>query len=253
MVNHTDTATAHEAAAHRRGKITERNQQQSPLLRLPPELRDMVYAYAFDTAQIDAVSIDLTDPCSKWRPRVIETGGPLLLACSQTFNEVTRFKKTYLHIRCHDMGWYCIPWLPDAKLNAIRSITFEGHIRSQCIYIAALGSKHARGPWGMFLMRAEHSRQRGSKPAVYFPSLQIIYIDGITENASPTELVREIRKKDISIQIRFTQECEDESARIIRAQKDMVRDLFEESKATLAMREGKAIARRHLAQRRSRQ
>jgi hypothetical protein len=73
--------------------ITQANQNNSPLLRLPGEVRSMIYPYVFDTVIVrprtthfDSVDVDIS----------------LLLTCRQTYYEArhhaSTLRKTYFHI-----------------------------------------------------------------------------------------------------------------------------------------------------------
>lgn len=63
---------------------TEANQKNSPLLRLPAELRNKIYVLAAET---NIMLIDDGPPC----PRFTGILSPLLLSCRQTYNETRKY------------------------------------------------------------------------------------------------------------------------------------------------------------------
>ena len=99
-----------------------RNQEESPLLRLPAEQRNKIYVLAFDTLQIYTVS---PDHFKYPKTRLVETGTSLLLAYRQTHQEAAPFKGSYPHLdfRAARVGLYS---LPSAKRKGVKSTPFEG-------------------------------------------------------------------------------------------------------------------------------
>ncbi|KAF9693890.1 hypothetical protein EKO04_008539 [Ascochyta lentis] len=76
-------------SAYRYDAIAKHNQLGSPLLRLPAELRNRIYKFAFDSATVER---DLS-PRSTQRYRIVPNSSRLLLVCRQLRYEAFPFRK----------------------------------------------------------------------------------------------------------------------------------------------------------------
>ena len=76
----------------------KRNQKDSPLLRLPAELRDKIYAHVFDTLNVDIGSH------GKREGGRVHTS--LLAACRQTNDEAAIYKNSFSHIVISDSCYW---------------------------------------------------------------------------------------------------------------------------------------------------
>lgn len=74
-------------------RSTQHNQANSPLLRLPAELRNRIYGFVFDAATMER---DLS-PTSAGRYRVVLDGSRLLLVCRQTRFEARPFQRDFTY------------------------------------------------------------------------------------------------------------------------------------------------------------
>jgi hypothetical protein len=70
-----------------------RNQEQSPLLRLPSEVRNMVYRYVLDTAIIRIL------PNNRYLPRFLFRTPSSLLVARQIHGEASAFQDQYIAVR----------------------------------------------------------------------------------------------------------------------------------------------------------
>ncbi|KAF1928515.1 uncharacterized protein M421DRAFT_4987 [Didymella exigua CBS 183.55] len=70
------------------------NLLQSPLLRLPGELRNRIFALAFDTADLQQLWYENTPP-----RRVANTGRPLSQTCTKVRKEIEHLHDSYTKLR----------------------------------------------------------------------------------------------------------------------------------------------------------
>ncbi|KAF9693853.1 hypothetical protein EKO04_008541 [Ascochyta lentis] len=115
--------------------IAQRNQKKSLLLRLPPELRNKIYAYAFDSVTIrrrfrptDYPVTAALESMSGWLEMpVVEDGGALSLVCHQLRHETCTFHGTYRHLMwCDDLKFVRIfEAVGNRKARTLLSITSE--------------------------------------------------------------------------------------------------------------------------------
>ncbi|KAF1928504.1 uncharacterized protein M421DRAFT_4976 [Didymella exigua CBS 183.55] len=85
--------------AHEYDAVTQHNAINSPLLRLPAEIRNTIYEYIFDVA--DATTLErVLSPTSTGRYRVVLSSSRLLHVCRQTRFEARPFQtgSTYSHL-----------------------------------------------------------------------------------------------------------------------------------------------------------
>jgi hypothetical protein len=94
------------------------NQINSPLLRLPAELRNKVYAYVFESA-----SLHPPCPFHHHNERIKELS--ILLACRQLYHETTRFKDTFtnLTVYCTHDPELLLKIIKPEQCAALRSIS----------------------------------------------------------------------------------------------------------------------------------
>ncbi|KAJ8114972.1 hypothetical protein OPT61_g3266 [Boeremia exigua] len=89
-------ASANRFAVFELDILTFENQTDSPLLRLPTELRHTIYAFAFDSATARANPSAHDQPVSL--SKVVNDTAALLVACRQTLHEAKKYKKTSIVI-----------------------------------------------------------------------------------------------------------------------------------------------------------
>ncbi|OSS43440.1 hypothetical protein B5807_11810 [Epicoccum nigrum] len=142
-------------------RITKRNQEESPLLRLPPDLRNKVYTYAFDHATVLNATGFRPGSSKGYRSpftRIYEDSSRLRLVCRQLFYETSPFidSYTYLSVRTlehsRDPGDldYIVSiagMLPRKNRKSLRRISLQSRGFELCLeYLATLLEDRAKFP-----------------------------------------------------------------------------------------------------------
>ncbi|KAH6639846.1 hypothetical protein C7974DRAFT_470275, partial [Boeremia exigua] len=117
------TASGHRFSAYDHADITQRNQNNSPLLRLPAELRNRIYEFAFDAATLRR---DLS-PTSAGRYFVVPDTPRLTLVCRQIHFETRPFRgnRTYRRLTVRMEGRHIadlVDWVGQAQCAQIIQI-----------------------------------------------------------------------------------------------------------------------------------
>ena len=100
---------------------TELNQRRSPLLRLPPELRNRIYAYSCDHVEIiySVMNPPHTD-LEHCQIRMKRDGDTLRFVCKQVRHEAKPYANSYQHLTC-DTSLYDLT-CADASLKQDRCL-----------------------------------------------------------------------------------------------------------------------------------
>ena len=175
---------------------TEGNPDAFPLLHLPAELRNEIYAYAFDSIRIEVEA--LTSAGRHGAPEIqscaqhtYEEGLSLLLVCRQIKKETVSFRQTFRRLKVS--GPVSRAGLNKSVRNRVETITFSGNTRSSRILKAVLPSEPARvvwNSWGAPVFGVE----RG--PTLMFPSLKTIYLDGAILGLPLDAILESLRREN---------------------------------------------------------
>ncbi|CAN9343324.1 unnamed protein product [Alternaria sp. RS040] len=160
-------------------RITEYNAIESPLLRLPTELRDMIYACVFENEQWVFHEDDSSDEKGFLSSRSFRESNLGLLSTSRQLRAETKllpYQLATFHFRFYDWDdWSEVEWLMRLQmrffetrtveqLQAMTTVTVSGHVDVLNTYI------HYRGnvaSWFDFL-----PPMSGKKPTQKWKSLQ---------------------------------------------------------------------------------
>lgn len=85
------------------GHSTLRNQTDSPFLRLPPNIRNIIYSHVFASATVDA---EHNPSGSISRHVVVREGAPALLVCRQMNREAARFQYSHTTLTVPDTVYF---------------------------------------------------------------------------------------------------------------------------------------------------
>lgn len=182
-------------------------------MRLPAELRNRIYYYAFDTVHLCFKPGVLAEdgPSSKtW------SGASLIFVCRQLHRETASLELEWRHI---ELGLDAYPGLiteyygPTHRYGTVRSITFQHTISKSRLHWVAV--------WGTSGVRSPHMLQ--------FPSLRDIYLEGVMqEDVSLNDAIQSVMEQTTRIKFHVTEDCE---VRSVRFSHLCCRALFAESPA----------------------